>query len=131
KAGATTPTTGATSQTTGTTTKQTGAGTQTLGASGSHQDIAIDYTKLAQAILDLQHTQVHEERQTDPALLTAPKQSEPQTDTDHQTTGASGSQPETTAEIEEISSEDADKIATAYRKLQEANAILETPKHIS
>jgi len=122
---------GATSPTTGATTQQTGAGPQNLGASGNQQSIAIDYTKLAQAILADQATKVHEEKHTGPALLTAPKPADPQTGTGPQNLGTSGSQSEPQPEAEEINPQDAEKIAAAYLKLQEANAILENPKPIS
>jgi hypothetical protein len=129
--GATSQTPGTTSPTTGTITQQTGAGPQTLGASGNQQSIAIDYTKLAQAILAAQATKVHEEKYTDPALLTAPKPADAQMGAGPQISGTSGSQPEPQPEAEEINPQDAEKIAAAYLKLQEANAILENPKPIS
>jgi hypothetical protein len=111
------------------TTQNTGTGTPATTTNGNQESIAIDYTKLAEAIMALKQTQIYEERHTDPTLLTAPEPAQEATGTDS-TTEAEPEQPRRgnrRAKREPAAGTDTnnlstgtseEKIATAYAQLQ-------------
>jgi hypothetical protein len=121
------PTQMGTAQPTGTGTVSTG--TAQAGTNGNQQSIILDYTKLAEAIMALQHTTISEEKHTDPMLLAAPEPAQEQTGTDTTTdqepqqtqrrNRKSQREPDTGTNTDELPTGTAEeKIASAYAQLQ-------------